>query len=95
MIENIAIDDCLSTLYSFTPGVHSNKNPWPLSDITSGLNFRRKYLAAWPHVLKEWKGMFKPDVKELFETSPPLIAPVIALQEVQLEVHSECTFKVH
>ena len=95
MMENIAIDDCFSTIYLFTLGVHSNKNPWPLSDITSGLNFRRKYLAAWPHVLKEWKGMFKPDVKELLETSPPLIAPVIALQEVQLKVHSECTFKVH
>ena len=39
--------------------------------------------SAWPHILIWFL------IKSLFESSPSLIAP----QEVQPKVHSECTFE--
>ena len=47
------------------------------------------HLAAQPHTLMQCL------VKELFESSSSLIAPMITPQEVQPKVHSECTLRVH
>ena len=43
MTGNAATDGCFSVgLYSFTPGVHSNKDRYPLRHIIPGSIFRKK-----------------------------------------------------